>query len=352
MSGNFDGFASGKKGDNQALTANDEILVKVAENPDLEPKSRGWRRKKNPEFEDRSLESEFFERKTPWAKIIISVVVILALLAGLGFTVFMLYKTDGDLGSETKPSVNLSGNYGEVPRDGVDPDAFYKQEGNLFPVSYEDWELHPASQLDDQNKPLEKMARIDFFGTTTELPSEADGFTSDPSQITDKDGGLNPLYSVWTDEGLKREIANILERFTNPSFGGWGEFQAPSENQMPVYFFDDIFTKDWLKANADKNAKDVLPVLADWEGDNYGGLPLTDGLRWIGEVESGSLTTVYNPETLSYSAKVVANVKYSAWATDQSILEKTGTITLDLVPNPDPSVNHTVLVNNASLEIK
>ena len=117
-----------------------------------------------------------------------------------------------------------------------------------------------------------------------------------------------------------------------------------------------MFTPNWLEANTGKPYNEYVPVMADWGSDNYGGgYNLTDVARWYGRIQTSSIDFNYNEETQQYTAVYTANVKYTAWTKDQKTVERTGTLTLNLVPaasqqNSNGS-SHRVLIESATLKV-
>lgn len=191
------------------------------------------------------------------------------------------------------------------------------------------------------------------------LPSEAAGYTSDQDQVTLEDGSLNPMYAYWTKELFETEVGTTLERLLNPTFGGWENYQYPeyqANTQFDTSIISDMFTPNWLETNTGKPYNEYVPVMADWGSDNYGGgYNLTDVARWYGQIQTSSIDFNYNEETQQYTAVYTANIKYTAWTKDQKTVERTGTLTLNLVPaasqqNSNGS-SHRVLIDSATLKV-
>lgn len=196
-------------------------------------------------------------------------------------------------------------------------------------------------------------------GASGTLPSEETGFTSDLGQAELEDGTFNPLFSYWTKESFTYEVGAMTERLLNPLFGGWDSFQLADSNANANFdpnVFIDLFTTDFLDRNLDKPRSEWVPVFADWNSNDYGlgdKLPKTAS-RWFGQVVSSQADFVYNDDLNQYDVEFIAQVKWSAWDTKQVKLEKTGTLTLNLVSNAqdlNQDSNKRVLINGGSLKV-
>lgn len=242
-----------------------------------------------------------------------------------------------------------------------DAEAFAYDEKNMYPIELEDWLKTPhgfTTPEEIKSALVASYAESELFSTSNTLPSEASGYTADANNELLEDGTLNPMYSYWTAESFQVETAEYIERLLNPVFGGWDLYQYsayPASHAFDVTTIEDMFTNNWRSANIDKPYAEYIPVFADWGGNDYGmgDVLLTSGTRWFGQVTNSNTNFVYNDEIQQYNVTMTANVKFTAWAKDQSKLEKTGTLTLNLVPNIDNEneSGRKVLIENASLKV-
>lgn len=255
----------------------------------------------------------------------------------------------------------------EAEQDKIAPlventETFYQAEGNEFPIEVEDWqkESYDAATITDSRGPiLYSTNGSGLKEDSSTLPYEAAGYTSDDSKRLLEDGSINPNYSFWTAESFTAEVAVMQERLLNPTFGGWALIQYPAYPGNTAYnpeILDDLFTPDFKNRNADKQFSEYLPIYADWNGDNYGGNTslLESGPRWYGEIENSYYEFVWNQDKLSYDVNVTADIKFTAWAKNQSKLEKNGKLTLKLVANTEDTeqTGHKVLIDDASLKVE
>lgn len=273
------------------------------------------------------------------------------------------FKSDGN--DESNPSVTQTADPKEMmevdPKDLISTEEDFATGSKRFPIKTDEWqEIRAADQdtNDLRQSIVETYAGSGLASSSGTLPSEAAGYTSDQSKKMNEDGSLNPAYSFWTSESFVAEVGEYTERLINPVFGGWDLYQYsayPASQFFDVNLLADMFTSDWRIENADKPYSEYVPVMADWTGNDYGmgDVLLESGSRWIGEVTSSTTEFTFNPEEEQYTAVMVANIKYTAWTKDQGKLEKTGTLTLNLVPNLNQlnESGHKVLISSASLKV-
>lgn len=247
------------------------------------------------------------------------------------------------------------------PSDALTPEDFYRQEGLFFPTSMEDWQTKSYEEQDKseiKSKIIATMNSTEIGLAGNSLPSEESGYTADSDKQTLEDGSLNPQYSYWTAESFNAQVGVYLERLLNPTFGGWALNQYsghPGNTEFNINSISDMFTARWITENATKPFSEYVPVYADWAGNDYnlGDKLLTSGPRWYGKITSSNTEFTYDQSTQQYTVNLTAQVQFTAWAKDQSKLEKTGTLTLKLVSNATGlnDSKHTVLIDDASLKV-
>lgn len=171
------------------------------------------------------------------------------------------------------------------------------------------------------------------------------------------DGSFNPMYSAWTKETFHVELQKSITRFINPEFGGWTGAQYSSwprsNDSVLVNRMADMFTADYLTENEGKPVSSYLPLFADWNNNDYGlgDTLLNPGPRWYGVLQNATITFDKDEETRAYTAKVVADVKYTAWTKDQSKVERNGTLTLNVV-QPKSQRTHYLVFDRADLKME
>lgn len=263
-----------------------------------------------------------------------------------------------------------------VPTDDPNASQNFARE-NPIPFEHEKWQAAPytaqvtgkdkSSQVpndDLRSSILSSVAKGSLDGgglasAASTLPSEAAGFTSDLDKQTMEDGTPNPMFSYWTEEQFSAEVGIMTERLLNPVFGGWENYQYPeykANTEFDTALISDLFTSNWSESNSAKPHSEYVPVLADWNSDNYGGkYNLTDVARWFGKVTSSSTTFTYDESKLNYTATYEAKVKFTAWTKDQKKVERTGTLTLNLVPAVTQeygnNTSNRVLIDSGSLRM-
>lgn len=241
-------------------------------------------------------------------------------------------------------------------------EEFLLDEESLTPFKTKEWQ---RKQYDDftgneeelKSEVLKFQQNTDLDLSSGTLPSEMAGFTSNMDE-QEVDGNFNPLFSYWTKEQYMYEVGVMTERFLNPIFGSWDTYQfsgTEAVSQFNIAQFSDIFTEDFINDNINKPINEWMPVLADWDDNDYGlkGTLLDLAPRWFGQVTSSTSDFVYNVETDQYDVTFVADIKWTAWTKDQNKLEKTGVMTLNLMSDNDAleNTNNRVLINGATLKV-
>jgi len=237
-------------------------------------------------------------------------------------------------------------------------DAPWNSPEGVFPIKLSDWEQESGTQglsPEDRAKVVSTLYGSDLSTSASILPSEAGGFTSDDSKSENADGTLNELYSYWTRESFTADAGEIVQKFINPRFGNWEQYERPGSNPNaidPAKQFPNTFTNDML--NSGQPVRDWLPIYADWNSNNYGRNDLSaTGARWYGEVTDSTSDFTYDDETSQYTVEFKANVKFTAYAhTGEKVSEK-GVLSLEFVANPggEAGPGGKVLVNRSSLTI-
>lgn len=321
--------------------------------------------------EDKLINSQ--RRKTKVKKAtLITGTSILAVAVTAGFLFFTPFGGDLNFNKSGK-TAEISQETQDAEKPGpVDPDfmsggtigdteKFAQEDANRFPVELADWEKKRHNDQDANEltaEILKKNSGTELSNMGGMLPSEKAGFTSDVTKVNLPDGTMNPMFSFWTAESFSSETGEHIQRLLNPTFGGWSSYQYssyPGNKYFDTSLVADMFTGDWRVSNLEKPFSEYIPIYADWVGDDYGMADklLTSGERWYGKVTSSATTLTYNEEELQYSADVTAQVTFTAWAKDQTKLEKKGTLTLHLVPNIEKRNDsaHKVLIESASLKV-
>lgn len=205
-------------------------------------------------------------------------------------------------------------------------------------------------RLDDENSEyvgyqwrdgVEEWARLNvpnIESVAQQYPSRADNYTSNPDFVYLEDGSFNPFYSLLTTEDVEYFFGNSVQRFLNPVFGEWGMFQHPEGpfdsvvEGFPADNFRSLFTEDWWNENIENGDASNLPVLADWNEDDYGGLDLVqNNERWFGEITSHDISV----EGSSADTEILSSmgVEYTSYDSSGGTVSREGTLEITVVPN-------------------
>lgn len=312
--------------------------------------------------EDKILKST--RRKESFKRIsLISVIGLVAVGAVFSFIRFNPFTGGEQNFTQSEQSSNTvpiqSGQSGTSQSGTTEPN--FNEEGKVLPIKYEDWQIFNYSNDETTAEEASKYyENAEFHSQSSILPQESAGFTSDITKQELDDGSLNPMFSFWTQERFNRDTSVILQRFLNPSFGAWENYQfsdGDAANNFDPSIFGDIFTQQWKDANASNPASTWIPILADWNSNDYGmnNLPTHENAqaRWIGEINSSNTEWTYDDSTNQYTVVLNADIQYVSWTSNGDKLEKTGKMTLKLVANTDVTDNDTsrVLVDESHLEV-
>lgn len=318
--------------------------------------------------EDEILENERKQGRTK--KIVFGVLGLIA-VCGITVSAVVFNPFDNDQKVGTGETISQPSDNGGDDQDTSDDnnadlaeevDDFYLEEGKYFPTEVDEWAKTQYSEekVAESSEAIINTAKSEEIGQTAMLlPSEEVGYTSNEDQKILDDGTFNPFYSYWTMETFDKEARTAIERLINPTFGGWGVYQYPAYNANTEYdqrILNDLFTTNFLKKNEGKPYSEYMPIYADWNSDNYGGQNnlLEAGPRWHGDIKDSTTEFVYDDSSNQYVVNYTADVKFTAWGQDQSILEKNGVLTIKFVANANGEgvSSHKVLIDEADLKVE
>lgn len=188
--------------------------------------------------------------------------------------------------------------------------------------------------------------------------------TNDLSQKKLKNGKDNPLFSYALKEDYENAFVIYTERLLNPTFGDWVFFQRANKSlksASELGVLKNMFTSTWWDENI-KEGEDYskLPILVDWNGDDWGGIQLA-------ERETGRYGTFYGKiekDSEKFTSNIIGDdengmpimefevpVEYSAFGKD-AIITKKGLLTITLKSNSESiTPSERVVINSAKLEI-
>jgi len=165
-----------------------------------------------------------------------------------------------------------------------------------------------------------------------------------------EDGTKNNRYSYTLKEDYLIAYASYTQQLINPTFGKWIFSQRytpakPMKDNSDLNVLQDIFSDEWWENNISENDYSSLPILADWNGDNFGGLEFAEsipgrygtffGIINENEEEEKFVTAevLGADENDSPILKIVSPIKYVAFGIDDELIEKEGNLELTLKSN-------------------
>lgn len=193
-------------------------------------------------------------------------------------------------------------------------------------------------------------------------------YTNDISQMTDSNGLENELFSYTLKEDYQLAYSSYIQQLINPVFGDWVFAQRytpnkPLKDNKDLNVLKPLFSEEWWAKNI-KEGKDysALPILVDWEGDDFGGLKFAERVdgqfgTWFGVINTDENNVVIG-ESLGLDdrnspiVKFSTPIKFSAFGVDNKIIEKTGTLELTLGSNPQSHMFNRVVIIDAVLILK
>lgn len=171
-------------------------------------------------------------------------------------------------------------------------------------VKLEEWEKVSREKMTDKQK--KKMLKAMEEGAVGEMfmgmPSEEEGYTSDPDKMLDKDYVPNPYYVDLTKEDYIEQYSDILMRVINPIYGDWMEYQMENPNKINnreayAKIFQGVSDGE-LFSNTEKSKDN--PMMFDYDANGFAAIYKNaekdkNGVRIIGELSSGEL--IYNEDS-------------------------------------------------------
>lgn len=249
-----------------------------------------------------------------------------------------------------------------------------------YPIDVEDWtkqQYDPHSLSDEKfrSKLLAYSKKYQqFYNSVSWMPSGVKGnwkgaeepYTNETWNkfIVDKDGinKKNPKYKYVLKEDYEIAYIISIQRFINPVFGDWVFAQRVPGKKLhgdPTFnHLKNLFHEDWWTTNIKENEDySKLPILVDWNADNFGGLEFAEKTPGeygtffgvIDETDDKQITssivgTDKNGENI---LEVTTPIKYVAWGIDNSKITKYGSLKLTFVSNDDITrVNNRVVISN------
>lgn len=246
--------------------------------------------------------------------IIISVAAFMILLSLALLYLYLNY--DKISSSKTGVNVTITGDSNENSKEIASTESVGDEEENEeveedtshntkeTKVKLEEWEKVSRDKMTEKQK--KKMLKAMEEGAVGEMfmgmPSEEEGYTSDPDKMLDKDYVPNPYYVDLTKEDYIEQYSDILMRLINPIYGNWMEYQMESPNKIDnKVAYSKIFqgvSDGELFSNTEKSKDN--PMMFDYDANGFAAIYKNaekdkNGVRIIGELSSGEL--IYNEDS-------------------------------------------------------
>lgn len=248
----------------------------------------------------------------------------------------------------------------ETESSGTDEIAktFMKQIGipEYYMQSHDDMPDKQKKEADSQALIMSSENMTTQFASSNTNPE----LTDDASKAHNDDGTANPNYSYLTAENVSAQINDDIERIINPIYGGWTTLQAVGDwddyASLPLKDFTDMFGDDMKEAvnTSDLNtAKQLVPLFADWNKDEFGGQYKDwDHSLFIG-TQSSRMSCEFNIQnTLDDSIKCTVPITYYGRNIndEDNPITVNKTLTISYKPNYTDSSPRRLLITNINQE--
>lgn len=247
-----------------------------------------------------------------------------------------------------------------------------------YPVNVPEWTKQPFS-IENVINNEDVLAEVHEFAesisavesSTAWMPSGVEGnwegaapaYTNNIDEQFINDNIPNPDYSYTLREDYLSAYSVYIQRLINPTFGEWIFAQryipaSPMKDNNTYRVLSDMFSDEWWNNNIETDTDySSLPLLADWDGDNFGGLEFAqENSRYgtffgvVNETEDEYVTveSLGQDDRESEILKIDTPVKFVAFGTE-GLIEKHGTISMTLASNDEPVAPNRVVITNAEL---
>jgi hypothetical protein len=234
-------------------------------------------------------------------------------------------------------------------------------EGDLgSPVTLDNWQTVSYTDFLNDEESIEQArewTRNQLGNTLSGYPSANGGYTSDVAKQYNEDGSFNLNYVYVLREDIEFGIATKIHRLINPVFGEWAQYQRKDSNATISFntnIFAGMFSTKWMESYTYSADYSRIPIYADWESDNYGGLEFTNSRApyFFGEVKELKLYENVMEDLTGTEFIVDAKIEFTA-NTTQGRVKRYGNLHLNLSPNKEivGSVNDRLIVTEAWLQM-
>lgn len=330
------------------------------------------------EFEDKDQNTQLADKKDTYKK---AVTIVMGIMVAFGVLLYV-----GSIGlrpQEFKDETNIP----SWVKTQTEKEKFESENSEWkfeYPVKVPNWSKQPyklGSVLNNQGQLYDELINFaeqfpDIKGYTAMMPSGIQGnwegappiYTNNTYEETLEDGTPNPYYSYTLREDYLIAYSTYLQRLLNPTFGEWVFAQRyvpnkPMKNNQTFEILRDMFSENWWNNNIKKDTDySALPVLADWEGNDFGGLEFA-------EREPGRYGTFFGVVNDSEGRLVVAEslgkdsrnaeilkintpVKYVAFGANKDLIEIPGNLIMTLASNNKASEHNRVVIIDVVLIFK
>lgn len=254
-----------------------------------------------------------------------------------------------------------------------------------YPVKLPDWSKQPynVKKIIEDEKVYDELIKFanqfpDIMAYTAWMPSSTQGdwegappaFTNNVYEQYLENGEVNPHYSYVLKEDYLIAYSTYVQRLLNPTFGDWIFAQRyepvkPLKDNSTFEVLKDMFSNEWWNANIHTNQDySALPIMVDWEGDNFGGLEFAERVpsrygTFFGVVdvdeESEKIVIVDSLGQDDRGAEILkinTPVKYVAFGVNDNLIELQGNLVITLGSNPNSSSINRIIITNAELVLK
>ena len=210
--------------------------------------------------------------------IILSIILVVIMIVSGSIWVYITNRNNND---DSSSSVRTRSSYGVTSNGSSDGTS--SSAASTLMMKYDIPDYYQKSHSDMTKSERENADAVALSlapsNIMTSLPSESlnPSLTDDESKAYNSDGTFNTNYSYLTAENVSSQVMDDIERIINPIYGNWSDLQKSNTiNRIayPIDVFNDMFAPDYIDSVSTATtatAQGILPLVADWDANDYNG---------------------------------------------------------------------------------
>lgn len=240
----------------------------------------------------------------------------------------------------SKPKNN---NTEQTQRYAKETEDIKSNSSDKIPGSVPDWvkkgPYDPEKTLQNKQEIIDDI-HYTSFGNITGSIVGGSKFNTNKDEAWEKDSDellVNKNYAAVTGEDYEYWTNVYINRLLNPQFGKWTVLQSPNTRfaDYAKEIFKDMFDDAYF--NSQNPDMKWLPIMADFNGDEYGGQNFAYSTKFVGEYTSISGERKTTEDGFRTITTVNLDVTWKAYLAGDKEIVKTGKISFDIEPRKEDS---------------